>query len=177
MAPPPAVGGRAASHHVRETTMTPAMGRSLAAKAGDPQSSSPVVGIWLVVSPKWATISAATAWEPVDARAMGSPRFRPPTPGYTDNWRPGWRSSSGDRGEQPPAQQQAPPGQRRWSQGSSDPLPSGTANTSPSRSRGCHVCGHPGCHSDFHREDAVSPQAPPATGCLVCGQRDLPWVL
>ena len=47
------------------------------------------------------------------------PRLRPPAPGNTGNWRPGWRSSSGDGGGQQPAQQYSC-GQRRWSQGSSD---------------------------------------------------------
>ena len=32
------------------------------------------------------------------------------------------------------------------------------------------VCGNPRCHSDFHPEIAMSPQAPPVTRCYVCGQ-------
>ena len=97
---------------------------------------------------------------------QSGPRFCPRAPGNSVNWRPGWRSSSGDRGGQSPVQQQCPPGQRQWSQGSADQQPMGTADTPPLRRRGCYICGNPGCHSDFHREGAVSPQAPPAMRCL-----------
>jgi len=96
-------------------------------------------------------------------------RFRPPAQGNSGNWRPGWRLPSGDRGSQPPIQQQYPPGQQRWNQGSTYQQPLATADTPPPR--GCHVCGQWGCHSDFHGPDAVSPQAPPATRCFVCSQR------
>jgi len=90
-------------------------------------------------------------------QGQGGPRFRPPAPGNTGNWRPGWRSSSGDRGEQQPAQQQYSSGQRRWSQGSADQQPAATVNIPPPRRRGCYVCGQPGCHADFHGPGAVSP--------------------
>jgi len=101
---------------------------------------------------------------------QGGPRFRPPAQSNADDWRPGWRFSSGDRSGQPPAQQQHSPGQRRWSQGSTDQQPPVTANVPPLRPRGCHVCGRPGCHSAFHGPGAVSPQAQTVIGCFVCGQ-------
>ena len=104
-------------------------------------------------------------------QGQGGPRLRPPASGNTSNWRPGWRSSSGDRGGQQPTQQQYSSGQRRWSQGSADQQPPAIVNTPPPRRRGCYVCGQRGCHSDFHGPGAVSPQAPPAMGCFVCGQR------
>ena len=124
-------------------------------------------------SSRRAAISAATFGNSMDARARG-PRFRSSALGNSGNWRPRWRMSSGDRGDQLPVQQQCSPGQRRWSRGSADQQPPGTANTPPPRRCGCYVCGHPRCHSDFHREDALSPQAPPAMGCFVCDQRGCP---
>jgi len=89
---------------------------------------------------------------------QGGPRFRPPV---QRNWGLGWRSSSGDRGNQLPDPQHRSSGQRRGSQSSTDQQSRGTVNTQPSRRRGCYVCGHLGCHSDFHREDGVSPPSAP----------------
>jgi len=99
---------------------------------------------------------------------QGGPRSRPPAQGNADNWRPGWRSPPSDRGGQPPVQRQYPPGQQRWNQGSTYQQPPATADMP--LPRGCHVCGHLGCHSVFHGPNAVSPQAP-AMDCFVCGQR------
>jgi len=65
----------------------------------------------------------------------GAHVFVPPASGNTGNWRPGWRSSSGDRSGQQPAQQQYSSGQQRWSQGSADQQPPATVNTPPPRRR------------------------------------------
>jgi len=62
------------------------------------------------------------------------------------------------RGGPSPAKQQYPPGQR-WGHDSTDQQPPVTANTPSPRRRGCYVCGHPGCHSDFHGPGVVSPGA------------------
>jgi len=95
------------------------------------------------------------------------PRSRPPAQGNAGNWRPSWRSPSGDRGGQSPVHEQYPPGQQRRNQGYQQP-PATADMPSP---RGCHVCGYLGCHSMFHGPNAVPPQAPPAMECFVCGQR------
>jgi len=52
--------------------------------------------------------SPQSGWSP----GLGGPRLRPSAQGNTGNWRPGWRSPSGDRGGQPPVQRQYPPEQR-----------------------------------------------------------------
>ena len=83
----------------------------------------------------------------------GAPPLRPPAPPNTGNWRPEWRSPTGGGNRMPPAQPQSAPAPRRWL-----------------RNNGCYVCGQPGCHSDFHGPDAVSPQAPPGLQCFVCGR-------
>jgi len=75
------------------------------------------------------------------AAGQGAPRLRPPAPPNTGNWRPGWRSPTGDGDRPSPAQPQNAPPPRRWLQ-----------------NFGCHVCGKFGCHSLFHEPDAVSPQ-------------------
>ena len=109
--------------------------------------------------PRFQPPQPVNQWAP----GNGGLRSRPPAPGSGNNWRP-----SG----QPPYQRQPPPVRQQWSPGSAEQQPSGVVNSPQYRSRGCHVCGWPGCHSDFHREGAVSPQAPPAaSGCFVCGQR------
>jgi len=119
------------------------------------------------VGPRVPPPPSGGQWMP----GQGGPRSRPPAQGYAGDWRPGWRSPSADRGGQPSAQQQYPPEQQRWSQGSTYQQPPATADMPLPRCRGCHVCGQLGCHSDFHRHNAVPPQAPPATRCFVCGQR------
>ena len=121
-------------------------------------------------SSRWAAISAATVVRSMDARARG-PAFSSSGPGQF--WQletvmaivfgGSWRSTAG------PAV--VPPGHRRWSRGSAEQQLPVTVNTPPPRRRGCYVYGHSGCYSDFHREDAVFPQAPPTLGCFVCGQR------
>ena len=134
-----------------------------------PRSQSPSGSGWMQRQggPRFPPPHPGGSW----TTGQGGPRFRPPASGNTGNWRPGWRSSSGDRSGQQPAQQQYSSGQRRWSQGSANQQPPATVNTPPLRRRGCYVCGQPGCHSDFHGPGAVSLQAPPAMGCFVCGQR------
>ena len=134
-----------------------------------PRSQSPSGSGWMQRQggPRFPAPHPGRSW----TTGQGGPRFRPPASGNTGNWRPGWRSSSGDHSGQQPAQQQYSSGQRRWSQGSADQQPPATVNTPPPRRRGCYVCGQPGCHSDFHGPGAVSLQAPPAMGCFVCGQR------
>ena len=146
--------GRETSRHRRETTMAPSHGVINASR----QDKGP-----LDLSPRRRDLNGCHARAAHAFRrqsggqcmpGQGGLRFRPPAQG---SWRPGWRSSSGDRGDQPPVQQQQyPSGQRRWSQGSADQPPPGTVNTPPLRRRRCYVCGQPGCHSDFHREGAVS---------------------
>ena len=84
------------------------------------------------------------------AAGQGAPRLRPPAPPNTGNWRPGWRSPTGDGSRLPPAQPQSSPAPRRWVQ-----------------NFGCHVCRQFGCHSHFHGPDAVSLQAPPGLRCFV----------
>jgi len=101
---------------------------------------------------------------------QSGPRFCPPAPGNSGNWRPGWRSPSRDRDGQSPVQQQDSPGRRRWSRGSVDQQPIGTADMPPPRRSNCYVCGNPRCHSDFHTVIAMSSQPPPVTRCYVCGQ-------
>ena len=120
------------------------------------------------VSSGWSTLSAAIVGKPMDIRAK-RPTLLSPAPGNSGNWRPGWRSPSRDRDGQS-QQQQDSPGQRRWSQGSVDQQPNGTADMPPPSRSSCYVCGNPRCHSDFHTETAMSPQAPPVTRCYVCGQ-------
>jgi len=99
-------------------------------------------------------------WTP----GQGGSRFRTPAPGNAGNWSPGWRSPSDDR-------RGKPPGQRRWSQDSTDQQPPVIVNAPPPRLRRCHVCGQLGCYTVFHGPDAVSPQVPPAARCFVWNQR------
>jgi len=108
------------------------------------------------------TFSVTTACESVDAGEWRPP-LSAPVPGNGNNWRPsGW----------PQYQRHPPPGGQHWSPSSVKQQPPGVANSPPYRHRGCHACGWPGCHSDFHREGAVSPQTPPAaSGCFLCGER------
>jgi len=109
-------------------------------------------------------------------QGQGGPRLRPTASGNTSNWRPGWRTSSGDRGGQQPTQQQYSSGQRRWSQGSADHQPPAIVNTPPPRRRGCYVCGQPGCHSDFHGPGAVSPAGTSGHGMLRLWTERLPFL-
>jgi len=92
---------------------------------------------------------------------QGGPRSRPPAQDDAGNWRPSWRSPSGDRGGQSPVQHP------RWSQNSTDQQPPAVANMPPFQPRGCYVCGRLRCHSYFHGPNMV----PPALRCYVCGQR------
>ena len=112
-------------------------------------------------APKWAAISAATDWKPADART-----FLAPGTGQCERleawleiaFRKLWRPATG------PAP--GPPWSVTMESGFSRPAVSGHRQP-----HAAYVCGHPGCDSDFYREDAVSPQAPPAMKCFVCGQR------
>jgi len=150
----PVAVGRAASLH-RATTMVPGHGVTVASKGKLPHGHRP------------RDPAACNARVVRDSRRHSEEghgrkgkevRASVPQPrGNTGNWRPGWRSSSGDRGGQQPAQQQYSSGQRRWSQGSADQQPAATVNIPPPRRRGCYVCGQPGCHADFHGPEAVSP--------------------
>ena len=127
-------------------------------------ASAAFCAYWFNVVPpsERPTFSAIATCKSVDAGEWRPP-LSAPSPGSGNNWRP-----SG----QPPYQRQPPPVRQQWSPGSAEQQPSGVVNSPPYRPRGCHVYGWPGCHSDFHREGAVSPQAPPsASGCFVCGQR------
>ena len=116
-------------------------------------------------------IGAITSFRQVTTAVPGrgqivvSPCRKPlaPSPHRRDG-RPGWRSPSDDRRGQPP-------GQRRWSQDSTDQQPPVIVNAPPPRRRRCHVCGQLGCYTVFHGPDAVSPQVPPAARCFVWNQR------
>ena len=148
------VVGRESSPH-KETPTAPCHGWIVVRQDKRPLAFSPLVG--MVATPAWTTDPPPPSggqW----MSGQGGPRFRPPAQGNAGNWRPGWRSSSGDRGGPSPAKQQYPPGQR-WGHDSTDQQPPVTANTPPPRRRGCYVCGHPGCHSDFRGPGAVSPGA------------------
>ena len=113
------------------------MGRSTSARTKTPFTSTPVT-----------RSKSERQW----AAGQGAPRLRPPAPPNTGNWRPGWRSPTGDGNRLLPAQPQSAPAPRRWFQ-----------------NIGCYVCGQFGCHIQLHGPDAVSPQAPPGLRCFVCG--------
>ena len=118
--------------------------RSQGQRPPSPRPSSPNQGGPRPVPPR-----SERRW----AAGRGAPPLRPPAPPNPGNWRPDWRSPTGGGNRLPPAQPQSAPAPRRWL-----------------RNNGCYVCGQPGCHSDFHGPDAVSPQAPPGLQCFVCGR-------
>ena len=92
---------------------------------------------------------------------QGAARLRPPAPPNTGNWRPGWRSPTGDGNRPPPVQPElastATLGSELWlSRVWTARLPQCVSWTECCVATGtpglrCFVCGQWGCHSSRHQ--------------------------